>query len=214
MTHPMKYHSVKVKTKMTDSLENFNLHDCPFKTFEKWYEESKVGEPNIDAMSVATVDASGVPRNRFLLFKGILDSQFVFYTNYYSHKAQDLESNPRVSLNFFWPSTKYQIRVTGIAKKAPRQFSEDYFASRDRESQLASAMSRQSSPIESRGELVSRMEELKKQFPAEIPCPENWGGYFVEPFEFEFFIYGAFRLNDRFLFVKNESNWELQRLQP
>lgn len=214
MTHPMKYHSVEVKTEMADSLENFNLQDCPFKTFESWYEKSKVSEPNVDAMSVATVDASGVPRNRFLLFKGILDSQFVFYTNYLSHKAKDLESNPRVSLNFFWPSTKYQIRVTGIAKKCPRKLSEDYFASRDRESQLASAMSKQSSPIASRSELIARMEELKKQFPEEIPCPENWGGYFVEPVEFEFFIYGAFRLNDRFLFVKNESNWELQRLQP
>lgn len=214
ITHPMQYQSLEAKADMKDQLQDFDLLSCPFKTFESWYEKSKVTEGNVDAMSVATVDASGVPRNRFLLFKGILDSKFIFYTNYFSQKAQDLEKNSKVSLNFFWPSTKYQIRVTGLAKKAPREFSQDYFSSRDRESQLASAMSVQSSPVESRAELVRRVDELNKRFPDVIPCPENWGGYFVEPLEFEFFIYGAHRLNDRFLFVKDGPNWSLTRLQP
>lgn len=214
MSHSMKYLSVKVVSKISDPLENFNLSLCPFKTFENWYQISTKSESNVDAMSVATVDSAGIPRNRFILFKGIIDSNFVFFTNYLSQKSQDLEKNSMVSLNFFWPSTKYQVRITGLAKKCPRKINEEYFSSRDRDSQLASATSIQSSPIISRDELVRRVEDLKKAYDAEIPCPENWGGYFVEPMEFEFFIYGAHRLNDRFLFAKIDDAFELTRLQP
>ncbi len=215
MSHPMKYHSEKVSSKLSDPLEKFNLYECPYLTFARWYKSSSITEPNVDAMSVATVDKNGIPRNRYILFKGIVDSKIVFFTNYLSQKSQDLENNPHISLNFFWPSTKYQVRITGLASKCPRDLNEQYFASRDRDSQFASAISHQSSPIENRDVLVKKVEELKKSIGEEkIVCPENWGGFSVDPFEFEFFIYGAYRLNDRFLFVKNEKSWELSRLQP
>ena len=214
IAHPIDFKKSSSKITVKDNLADFDLDSCPFSTFLNWYKKSMASELNIDAMSVATVDANGTPRNRFLLFKGIVDSKFIFYTNYLSQKARNLDQNPKVSLNFFWASTKYQVRVTGEAKKSSREFSEKYFSSRDRESQLASAMSQQSSPVDSRDDLVKKVQDLNKQFPEIIPCPDHWGGYMLEPFEFEFFIYGAHRLNDRFLFVKNKTEWTLSRLQP
>lgn len=214
MTHPNQYLSTKVKSEIDDKLEDFYLIDCPYKTFTAWYNQSAKSELNVDAMSVATVDQRGVPRNRYLLYKGITNSCFIFYTNYLSQKACDLDKNPNVSLNFFWPTTKFQIRITGTAKRSAREMSVKYFSSRDRESQLASAASSQSSPIKSREVLLDNIKQLAENCPMEIPCPETWGGYLLEPNEFEFFIYGSHRINDRFLFKKNGGDWILTRLQP
>jgi pyridoxamine 5'-phosphate oxidase len=215
MTKTDDYQNIQVGIELKDSLEDFFLESCPFKTFEKWYAMAEKTEANVDAMSVATVDVLGVPRNRFLLFKGLMNSQFVFYTNYLSQKAQDIDQNPHVSLNFFWSTVKFQVRITGVAHRSSREFSRDYFRSRDRDSQLASAISRQSSAISSRKELLEKLGEFKLLLNnKEVDCPEHWGGYLLTPTEFEFFIYGEHRINDRFLFKKNESNWNLQRLQP
>lgn len=215
MTKTNDYQNIKVGIELKDSLDEFYLEPCPFKTFEKWYALAEKSEANVDAMSVATVDLLGVPRNRFLLFKGLMNSHFVFYTNYLSQKAQDLDQNPNVSLNFFWSTVKFQVRITGTAHRSSREFSRDYFRSRDRDSQLASALSRQSAPISSRKELMEKLGELKLLLSnKDVECPEHWGGYLLVPTEFEFFIYGDHRINDRFLFKKNESNWSLQRLQP
>ncbi len=215
MGHPIQYTKLSAVKKLSDQLKDFDIETCPFDTFKNWYSKASKFEENPDQMSVATVDQFGFVRNRFLLFKGIVDSNFIFYTNYLSQKGQDLEKNHAISLNFFWSKLGYQVRVSGFAKKTSKEFSNNYFQSRDRDSQLASYLSKQSSPISSREEILLNLEILNKQFQnREIPCPENWGGYAVLPEEFEFFIYGQHRINDRFSFKENAGEWELSRLQP
>ncbi len=216
MKHPFTYQKQEAIKLLTDQLEDFNLELCPFKTFEKWYAKAAKNEVNVDAMSVATVSSDGIPRNRFLLFKGAENSKFIFFTHYTSQKAQDLAHNPNVSLNFFWPTAKYQIRITGKAHLGSREKSVNYFQSRDRESQLASYVSKQSEIISDRKSLLIKLEEARKKFQqGDIPCPETWGSYELEAFEFEFFIYGDFRINDRFVFKKDSRDqWILERVQP
>jgi len=192
------------------------LHD-PIKQFEKWFKEatqSGVVEPN--AMTVSTVKADGRPTSRVILLKGIENQKFVFFTNYQSAKGRELELNPAVALNFFWPELERQIRIEGVVNRIDPTRSETYFQSRPRGSQIGAWSSPQSAVIENRNILEERMKEIEKRFESKdvLPKPQQWGGYEVEPLVFEFWQGGASRLHDRIQFVKDGQQWKIFRLAP
>lgn len=199
-----------------DNLLNYFLSQDPLSSFKEWFEAASKTEQNASAMSVATYDAErNRPVTRVLLFKGFQNDSLIFYTNYLSHKSKDLDLNPEVCLNFFWHVLGRQVRVQGKVVKMSHSDSEKYFHSRDRDSQLASYISTQSSAIKDKEALMKKFEDAKREFEGKtIPCPEHWGGYLVKPYEFEFFLYGANRINDRFLFELKNNKWEVSRLQP
>lgn len=202
---------------MMDELSQFNLGVDPFINFLNWYDEAIKVEDNADAMTLSTVDLKNLrPFSRTVLYKGMENQQLIFYTNYLSEKGKQIELNKEVSLLFYWHKSIRQVRIQGTVTKCSRSQSEKYFASRDRDSQLASYISEQSSQIASKDQLIEKLEAAKSKFLNQaIDCPLHWGGYLIEPYEFEFFVYGKNRLNDRFLFVKNENQtWSIARLQP
>lgn len=199
-----------------DNLDAYFLSINPISSFLNWYEDALKIEQNAQAMSVATCDfANKRPTSRVLLFKGLMGDKIIFYTNYLSSKSKDLEHNPEVSLNFYWHVSGRQVRIQGRVEKMSADDSAKYFYSRDRDSQLASYISTQSAPIEDKIALDLKFKNAKEKFAnIDIPMPAQWGGYLVDAYEFEFFIYGANRLNDRFLYERNNNKWEVTRLQP
>ena len=199
-----------------DNLLNYFLKQDPLLSFQDWYADARKEEQNAEAMTFTTIDIKfNRPDSRTVLFKGMKEGNFTFYTNYLSQKAREIEDNNEVCLLFYWHVTKRQVRVHGKVRKMDSHDSEIYFKNRDRESQLASYISEQSSPIEDKAALLKKMEEADKKFRgSEIPRPENWGGFLIDPYEFEFFVYGDFRINDRFLYKKSHNDWIITRLQP
>jgi pyridoxamine 5'-phosphate oxidase len=199
-----------------DQLKDYGLSHDPLESFERWYLEAKKLEQNAEAMSVSTYDTEkNRPTSRYLLFKGIQDKKILFYTNYFSQKSKELEVNPEIALAFYWHESKKQVRIHGRVEKMLAQDSLKYFRSRDRDSQIASYISTQSSMISDKQELIKKFLEAKTQFEGvEIPYPENWGGYLVTAYEIEFFLYGENRLNDRLLFELKNNQWTINRLQP
>ena len=199
-----------------DNLLNYSLEENPLKAFLHWYEAAKKVEQNAEAMSVSTYDSEKKrPSSRYILFKGIKDQKLVFYTNYISPKSKELDNNPEIALAFYWHITKKQVRIHGKVTKMSKEDSASYFKSRDRDSQIASYLSSQSSEIEDKASLLLKFKQVDEQFLGqEIPLPAHWGGYLVEPYEYEFFLYGDHRLNDRFLYEYQKPNWKITRLQP
>ncbi len=195
--------------------KKYGLSEDPFQNFFEWLEEAKKLEKDANAFVLSTASKEGIPSARFLLFKGIKDQSFCFYTNYDSQKALDVLENPNACMSFYWPHTGKQIRISGDVIKMNESDSQEYFFSRGRESQMASIISKQSRPLSNREELDKAFREKFQELEnKEIPYPENWGGFLLNPTKIEFFIYGEHRLNDRFLFSKNNDLWDIQRLWP
>ncbi len=187
----------------------------PFETLSSWFEEAKQKEENPTAFTLSTIGLDGYPNSRTLLIKDVSEAGLIFFTNYDSVKAQEIEKEPKVSLTFYWHRTGRQVRIKGVARKVDAQVSKAYFHSRAFESQVASFISKQSEVIDSREELVSLYNKGLEEFrEGGVPYPKNWGGYHVEPSEITFFIYGEFRLNDRFQFKKVGDQWSENRLCP
>lgn len=199
-----------------DDLIKYSLKNDPLDSFIAWYDDATKVEQNPEAMTLSTIDLkNNRPDSRTVLFKGIKDGCCTFYTNYMSHKAIELEENPEACLLFYWHASKRQVRIQGRVRKMSEADSAKYFQSRDRQSQLASMISQQSSPIADKDLLMKKLEEATLKFEGTtIPYPKNWGGYLFEPYEFEFFVYGDYRINDRFLFKKQNNDWSVTRLQP
>lgn len=199
------------------TLDRQDLQDSPFQQFECWFQQacdSELLEPN--AMVLATVASNGIPYTRTVLLKYFDAQGFVFFTNYGSRKAQQIEQNPHVSLLFLWLPLQRQIQITGTASKVSMAESLNYFATRPRGSQLGAWCSPQSSVISSRQLLLMELEKMRQKFANhEIPLPSFWGGYRVSPTSFEFWQGRSDRLHDRFLYTpKNDNQWEIQRLAP
>ncbi|MBL6746107.1 MAG: pyridoxamine 5'-phosphate oxidase [Pseudomonadales bacterium] len=201
---------------LKDGLERENLADNPFDQFEKWMAQFlELGLADPTAMTVATVAPDGQPSQRIVLLKHVDQSGFVFYTNYSSRKANEIDANPKISLHFPWHAVERQVKVCGVAEKVSPAESLRYFTSRPKGSQLAAAASPQSKVISSRTLLLNEFERLKQKFrEGEIPLPDFWGGYRVVPSEIEFWQGGQNRLHDRFRYTRSEDAWEIDRLAP
>ena len=189
----------------------------PIDQFSLWMQQAVelgIGDPT--AMTIATVSAIGQPSQRIVLLKHFDASGFVFYTNYGSRKANELDTNPNISLHFPWHSIDRQVKVCGKAVKVSAAESLKYFASRPKESQIAAIASQQSRVLTSRSFLMNQFEFVKQKFSnGEIPLPDFWGGYRVEPKEIEFWQGGANRLHDRFRYLQSSgSSWSIDRLAP
>ena len=197
-------------------LHRADLDASPFGQFESWFRDacnSSDLDPN--AMALATVDERGQPHNRTVLLKFFDDSGFVFYTNYESKKAKQIESNENVALLFFWRDPGRQVIIRGRAEKVSTAQSLKYFATRPRGSQLGAWVSQQSSIITSRQLLEAKYEEMKRKFRnKEVPLPDFWGGYRVVPDAFEFWQGKSQRLHDRFQYTLDGDDWRIERLQP
>lgn len=199
-----------------DNLINYFLNKDPLDSFSKWYDDAKKVEQNPEAMTLTTIDSFHKrPDARTVLFKGISSGKLTFYTNYQSMKTREMESNSEVCLLFYWHVSKRQVRIHGKVTKMEKENSAKYWNSRDRQSQLASYISEQSSPIADKDELMEKLAQATKNFEGkDVPLPDNWGGFYFEPYEFEFFVYGDYRINDRFHYTKENSEWKITRLQP
>ncbi len=198
-------------------LRRSDLEPEPFAQFGRWFSEAlatQSGEAN--AMTLATASASGSPSARIVLLKGWSAEGFVFYTNYRSAKAGDLEANPQAALLFFWDALERQVRIEGTVEKISREDSAAYFQSRPVGNQLGAWASEQSSVVASREELEAQMTELTEKYTGQaIPLPPFWGGYRVKPQRMEFWQGRQARLHDRFRYtcVQN-SDWQIERLAP
>lgn len=198
-------------------LNRVDLADDPIQQFGRWMEQiiaTKIPDPN--AMTIATVDASGQPSQRIVLLKGVDQRGFMFYTNLRSRKAQELQQNPKISLHFPWHFLERQVKVCGVVEQLSTAESLKYFLSRPRESQLAAWASQQSRPISSRAILLQQFEAMKNKFnKGEIPLPDFWGGFRVKPHLIEFWQGGAHRLHDRFQYaLQTDNSWKVERLEP
>lgn len=198
-------------------LERKDLDQDPVLQFEKWFlqaKESGMIEPN--AMALATVNPEGQPSVRTVLLKFFDAEGFVFYTNYESKKAKDIEGNANVSLLFPWLDLQRQVKINGYAEKVPAAQSIKYFLSRPRGSQLGAWCSNQSSVITTRSLLQAKFDEMKRKFEGkEVPLPSFWGGYRVIPREIEFWQGRKNRLHDRFNYsLQEDGKWSIERLAP
>jgi len=189
----------------------------PIDLFRIWLDDAinaKLPDPN--AMTVATVDVNGQPSQRIVLLKDLSNEGFVFYTNLGSRKAKDLANNAKISLHFPWYFLERQVRVSGVAKALSRTEVAKYFLSRPKDSQLGAWASQQSQPISTRELLVTQFAQMKEKFAnGQVPLPDFWGGFRVEPQQIEFWQGGEHRLHDRFEYNKQDNDsWITQRLMP
>ncbi len=199
------------------TLEVTDVHPDPMQQFQIWFDEamsSDVPEPN--AMVIATANTEGVPSARVVLLKGLSEAGFIFYTNYQSHKASELDANPNAALVFNWLELQRQVRIEGTVEKVSRATSQVYFQSRPKGSQIGAHASPQSRVIADRTILEENVQKLEKQYAdtAQLPLPENWGGYIVAPRKIEFWQGRSSRLHDRIVFTKVNENWMINRLAP
>jgi len=197
------------------ALDAADLSADPVVQVAAWIAEAAAaGAEEPSAMALATVDANGRPSTRFVLARKVESGRIVFFTNYESRKAKELEANPHVAATFWWPSLERQIRIEGLAQRSSSEDSNTYFASRPRDSQLASAVSPQSREIKSLDDLRHEMARLDAQFPTVLPRPSHWGGFDILPSRIEFWQGRRARLHDRILFEREDSGWLIRRLAP
>lgn len=198
-------------------LQREDLNDDPITQFECWLQQAvEVGIQDPTAMSIATVDAQGQPSQRIVLLKRVTREGFTFFTNYGSRKAQEIESNAQVCLHFAWLPIDRQVIIRGKASRVSTAESLKYFLSRPQESQLAAWASKQSHKVSSRQLLEQQFAKMKEKFKkGEIPLPDFWGGYCVQPETIEFWQGGEARLHDRFFYSKGDAGgWDIERLAP
>ncbi|MFI5153318.1 MAG: pyridoxamine 5'-phosphate oxidase [Chitinophagales bacterium] len=199
------------------SLSEDEVAADPFHQFERWWveaDESKIEELN--AMTLATASSDGIPSARIVLLKGFDEAGFVFFTNYSSYKARQLEENPRASLVFFWKELERQVRITGLVEKLNASASDEYFDTRPEGSKIGAWTSPQSQVINGRSWLEDSERRFRQSFKGKkIHRPEAWGGYRVRPIQFEFWQGRENRLHDRLQFTLQEGgDWKIERLAP
>ena len=221
------------------SLDRAQLNPNPFTQFESWFQQAtgeksqrrwrKIGialfklwsaicnhrPPDINAMTLATVDKNGKPSSRTVLLKTVDERGFIFFTNYDSRKGRELTENPSAALTFFWSELERQVCVAGSVTKLPAAESEKYFKSRPRGSQIGAWASAQSEVVSDRATLEAKWRELEKKFPGAVPLPPNWGGFMLSPERIEFWQGRPSRLHDRLQYSRQpDGSWKIERLSP
>ena len=205
------------KTYSQKVLTEDSIDASPVRQFEKWWNEAiEAGIDEVNAMTLATASADGVPSARIVLLKGFSDEGFTFFTNYESYKGRQLVENPKACLVFFWKELERQIRITGLVEKTGEDESDNYFHSRPAGSQVGASISPQSAVIGSREWLEERYTAFEKQSGNQmIPRPKHWGGYIVKPVIIEFWQGRPSRLHDRIEYSLQENGeWKTARLAP
>jgi pyridoxamine 5'-phosphate oxidase len=197
-------------------LSDGDLDADPLAQHRRWFEEARKGgafEP--DAAALATAARDGRPSVRMVLIKGVDERGAVFFTNYGSRKAAELDANPAAALLFHWPELGRQVRIEGPVGRVPRSETEAYARSRSRASQLSALASPQSQPVPSRDWLEQRVAELDRGHgEAQLPVREDWGGYRLTPEAWEFWQHRPNRLHDRFRYLPEGDGWRVERLGP
>jgi len=189
----------------------------PFALFDAWFAEARASEPNdSNAMALATATPDGAPSVRMVLLKGHGPEGFVFYTNAHSRKGGEILANPQAALLFHWKSLRRQVRIEGALAEVPPGMADAYFHSRARDSQVGSAASDQSRPLDRRATYLERVEEIAAHYPegTEIPRPPHWTGFRLTPTAIEFWIDRAHRLHERRRFTRSGEGWTSSLLYP
>lgn len=198
-------------------LEETSIDPDPIKQFQSWLNDAVAAQlPLPEAMTLATASPDGRPSARMVLLKQVDQDGFVFFTNYRSAKARQLDANPYASLVFYWPQLERQVRVEGSVDRTSEEESREYFRTRPRESQIGAWASSQSEAISGRDVLEVRARELEALYcDRDIDCPEHWGGYRLKPERIEFWKGRVGRLHDRILYQRESSDaWSVSRLAP
>ncbi len=193
-----------------------DLND-PIQLFNVWMNEAKKTEPNDpNALSLATADKNGTPSVRIVLLKDFSKDGFTFYTNLDSPKSLDIEDNPRAEMCFHWKSLQRQVRVFGSLNKTSDEVADKYFSSRDYDSKIGAWASEQSKTLQNRSDLFKRVDGFKKTYPetGNVPRPENWSGWILEPTIIEFWLEGPNRIHERMRYYKELNNWIKKLLNP
>ncbi len=197
---------------------DFTAADDPFRLFAAWLKDATGTEPrDPTAMTLATVDADGLPNARMVLLKGVDARGFVFYTNIESAKGRELDGQPVAALVFHWKSSNRQVRVRGAVEKVTAQEADTYFATRPKQAQIGAWASKQSAPLESRLAFEKAVALYAAKYGlGEVPRPPHWSGYRIVPTQMEFWQDRPFRLHDRVEFRRADASgaWTKTRLYP
>jgi pyridoxamine 5'-phosphate oxidase len=199
------------------TLDEKDVSPDPIMQFSKWWDEAVASDiAEVNAMTLSTVDETGQPSSRIVLLKGFDQNGFVFFTNYRSHKASQMEANEKVSLLFFWKELERQVRIQGVVSKIPASDSDEYFQSRPEGSKIGAWASPQSQVIPSRNIIEDNVKEIEKKFGGmPVSRPPHWGGYIVRPNYMEFWQGRSSRLHDRIQFEPEAGGtWRISRLAP
>jgi pyridoxamine 5'-phosphate oxidase len=199
------------------TLSEKDVHPDPLKQFDRWWQEAVHSDlEEVNAMTLATATADGMPDARIVLLKGYDENGFAFFTNYNSAKGHQLLENPRASLVFFWAALERQVRLSGLVRLAAAAANDAYFNSRPEGSRIGAWASPQSEVIESREWLEKNEEKLKNELKGDtLRRPAHWGGYVVKPTRMEFWQGRPSRLHDRILYtLGSNGQWKIERLAP
>ena len=200
-----------------EALDELAVDRNPIRLLRSWLDDAiAAGLKLPESMTLATSTNDGKPSARIVLLKQVDDDGFVFYTNYRSAKARDLDNNPRAALVFYWSQFDRQVRVEGTVERTSAEESQAYFKTRPRESQIGAWASPQSDVIESREVLDARVAELEQLYSdRDVDCPDHWGGYRVKPERIEFWKGRLGRLHDRIVYERDSNKeWIITRLAP
>jgi pyridoxamine 5'-phosphate oxidase len=187
----------------------------PIALFREWFEDARAAGVEVpESMTLATADAEGRPSARMLLLKSAEERGFTFFTGYESRKGRELAENARAALVFYWRPLGRQVRVEGTVRRLSAEESDAYWATRPPRSRAAAAASRQSTPLESLEALEADAKRLLAEHGGEVPRPERWGGYLLEPEAIELWQHRDDRLHERIRFTHAREGWQVERLAP